>query len=280
MSDNTENQTPKSIFESSEPPEEGAQIIDETAGEDTPAPQVEVDKGGNVTATMQLEEGENPFDHRAEQEALDEAKKKVGVNPPDLPETPDIGAQNPVMMAGATDAVREEVERRFHSEFGAVSVEVTPSEREDFVRAALHDNEMKFHVPIEALGINIAVVTPPDAFTTMAAAMAKQWGKDGHIAPDSDMEWLLAFQQMHVWYQVREVNGEPTSWSSYWQGDRRPMLEIRERMQDPSHLDDVIQMPPVRWRMCLEASRIAELKYKICLQNWHDRTFFTSAGTA
>lgn len=269
---------PSSIFDDfGEVPADGVGIIDEAT---VPLDRPEVEIGDDGKIKFRVDTGDiDPYDHSAEQNARHEHESKMGTAPPPMPETSEEPIRNKAVMHDATDALKEEMERRFSQEFGDLTVEVTQQERDAFVRSALHDGEFLMDIPLEGVQATVTVALPPDAFTNSAAAAVKRWGKEGYIDADSDLQWILAFQQIHAWYQVRAINGEPTEWSDYWAGGIPSMRDVREQMNDIKVFDPIINMGAVRWRMILDAIRIAELKYKICLQNWKDRSFFGGADT-
>ena len=267
-----------SIFDGEpEMPAPGAIHHDES-GEDPSAPTVTAADDGHLKASVPLGDV-NPYDHSAEQDAIEEKRKKDGTAPPPMPEDDFTPLQNPNMMLNPTDQLMDEMERRFQLELGDSKVKVTATDRDAFVRSAMLDQEMVFVIEIEGINATVKVAMAPDEFTNSAAAAVTQWGKDGFIDSDSQLQWLLAFQQMHVWYQVREINGEPTSWSDYWADGMPSIRDMRAQMRNHASFEPFFKMNAVRWRMLLDAVRTAELKYKICLQNWKNRSFFTGADT-
>lgn len=263
-----------SIFD--EPPDEGVRTIDETPSE--PA----ADKPGGDHLKMSIPTGGvDPFDHSAEVAAARAQQAKDGTLPPDMPETKTIPPHNPAMGESSADALRDEMEARFAHDAGELKgIKATAADRDAFARAALHDSELVFDIPVEGLGVTVQVAVPPDDFTTSAAAALSHWEAGDVIDKDSGMQWLLAFQQIHAWYQIRAVDGVPTPWSDYWAGEKHPPLsDIRAKMKDASTFDPIFSLGAVRWRMLLYAIRAAEAKYRICLQRWNDRTFFIGADT-
>lgn len=268
---------PESIFsEAPEEPAENANRFDEEAAPDDAASSREVDENGHLK--MSVPTGDvDPFDHSAEEDAKRQYKEQQGTAPPDLPDPEPEEPRSPAMMHDSNEPLREEMERRFSQEFGDITVEVTQAERDAFVRSALHDEEFVLEIYLEGVDARVTVAIPPDEFTNSASAAVTQWGRDGFIDSDSDLQWLLAFQQVHTWYQIREVNGEPTSWSDYWADGMPSVRQMREDMKNPDNFKEILAMNAVRWRMLLDAVRIAEIKYKICLQNWKDRSFFGGA---
>ncbi len=267
-----------SIFDGEpEMPAAGAQRIDEKAPDAHKAAS-EIDAAGHLKASAPLGDVD-PFDHSAEQDAIDGQKSADGVAPPPLPTDEPTGLNNPNVMMSATDKLQDEMERRFRLEMGDTNIQVTAADRDAFVRAALTDAELLFTIPVEGLDATVTVALAPDEFTTSVAAAVTQLGKEGHIDKDSDLQWLLAFQQLHAWYQVRAINGEPTPWSDYWADGFPPLKDVRARMRDYESFQVFHRMNATRWRMLLEAIRTAEHKYKVCLHNWKNRSFFTGADT-
>jgi hypothetical protein len=266
-----------SIFSgSAEAPEAGANTFDDDI---VPGDlEQSVDEQGRLKVTVPLGDV-NLHDHSEEQKIAKERDRKLGVALPEMPATTPEAVRSPAMMQNSTDPLQDEMERRFSQGFGDLKVNVTSQDRDAFVRSALHDEELVLSIELPGVAATICVAIPPDSFTTSASAAVTQWGREDFIDKESDMQWLLAFQQVHAWYQVRSVNGEPTVWSDYWVDGLPPLKEIRKSMRDHSTFDPIFQLNAVRWRMMLDAIRIAELKYKICLQNWKDRSFFDGAGT-
>lgn len=254
-----------SIFDNPEPPAPGAMTGDSPFA----PPEVTVDVGEY-----------DPHDHTAEVDAVDAAAAADGTKPPTMPEHVELPLANGALIPGVTDALHDEIERRFTREHGDLQVVVTQSDRDAFVRAAMNDSELIF--PIELPGVNatVNVAMPPDVFTSSAAAAATDWGdKLEFITKGNDMQWLLSFQQMHVWFQVRAINGVATPWSDTFADGIPKARKLRKKLSEPKNFDAIFDMSAVRWRMLLDATRIAEYKYKICLENWREKTFFTGADT-
>lgn len=253
------NDNPESIFaEAAEPPEEGAATF----------------KAEVETAGIDL------YDHSAEEAVLAQEEKGDAIPIPDQPERLEAPLLNPAIQEDPAGSIREQAERAFTGTFDVGTVTVTPEERADFLRAALHDTEMVFDVELAGVDSVIRIAIPPESFTTSAGAAAAAWGKAGFNDPESDMQWLLCFQQMHAWFMVREINGTPTSWSDDFCDGIPASSFLRNKLRDPDNFEVFFSMAPVRWRMIVEAMRAAEFKYKLCLEAWQDRSFFTSAGTA
>ena len=157
MSENedTKNEEPRSIFDGpAEEPEEGANVMDESSS--SPG---KIDPGSERTVTeeghlkMKVDTGGiDPFDHSPELEARHKKEKSEGTAPPDLPETEEVGINNPAVMGTPSDRLKEEMEARFAMDYGDIEVKVTQAEREAFVRAALHDTEMQFDIEVEGVG--------------------------------------------------------------------------------------------------------------------------------
>jgi len=264
----------ESVFAESEPPEEGAIRNDEK-----PIPDAEVTEDGHLTKRINTE-GRDLYDHSEELEAERKKGYADGTAPPDMPDREPIGVRNPAMMVDPLDGVRDEIERRFQADFGDLKVTVSAAERDAFVRAALTDTELIYEIEVEGVGIIVTVAMPPDSFTNAAQAAANKWAKDDIIDTDSDLQWLLTFQQMHALFQIRAVNGEPTEWASHWDDGLPKLGDLRALLNNPDTLHDFQKMGAVRWRLLVNAIRLAEQKYRICLSNWQDRTFFTGADTA
>lgn len=268
---NVETPAPTDIFAAAyEPPEAGAKGFAHAFDADPskPAFHVEVD-----TAGVDL------FDGSAERAMLKEADRELGVDVPDQPSRQSAPITNGGMMSDPVRQMQLKADEAFSEQFDDLVVTVTPAERDRFVRAALFDTEMTFDVVIEGLGVQFSVAIPTELFTASSPLCIDAWGKTGAINTNSTTQWLLAFQQLHVWYQVRSINDSPTAWSTMFMDGVPKLSKLIEYASEQDNLTDVREMSAPRWRLCVEAVRIAERKYKLCLEAWHDRSFFTSAGT-
>lgn len=222
----------------------------------------------------------DPYDDSEARKLIREEEEKNMVAAPEPPERIVLPLNNPTVVHDSVKELNDEVERRFSGLFDLHKhVTVTPLERDAFVRAALFDSELKYDVSIPGIDIAFEVAIPPDSFTVSAAAAARHWGKIGFNEPESDMQWLLSFQQMHAWYQIRAINGEPTQWSDFFCDGVPKLSALRAVLADPNNFETFHTMNATRWKAMVEALRIAEYKYKLCLEAWHDRSFFTTAGT-
>lgn len=252
---------PANIFSmAAEPPEEGAKTF-----------KMEVDTSAS---------GIDLMDHQAEAKALRQDEEESGVHVPPKPERVTEPTRNPAIEVNPVDELKTLVDQAFSDTYEFGKVEVSAEERQRFVRAALHDNPMWFDIMLEGVGIVVRVVIPPEPFTTAAANAVTEWGKRKTMDPDSNLQWYLAFQQIHAWYQVREIEGVATEWSSMFEDGNPKHSEIRKFINEPDNFEVFFNMSAVKWRMIVEAMRMAEAKYKICVQAWRDKSFFTSAGTA
>jgi hypothetical protein len=251
------NEDPKDIFAAAaEPPEDGAERFEMEVPTD----------------------GIDPYDHSAEREAISSDAQDVSA--PEQPERLTAPVSNPAMFQDPVGDLKKEIEGRFSADYDIGKVTVDEQERQRFVRAALHDKEMWFDVKIEGVNAVVRVAIPTETFTTSVGAAATYWGKLGHNDSTSDMQWLLSFQQMHAWFQIREIDGEPTEWSDEFSDGVPRLAKLRGILKDPEEFETFFSMSAPRWRMLVEAMRIAEFKYKLCLEAWQDRSFFTSAGIA
>jgi hypothetical protein len=219
-------------------------------------------------------------DHRPETEAIREGESELGVHIPDRPERIPMVNRNPALDQDPVREIKDLVADSFTDTYDFGKVEVTADERQRFVRAALHDSEMWFDVLLEGINAKIRVVIPPEPFTTAAANAVSLWGKADAMDPSSNLQWYLAFQQIHAWYQVRAINDEPTAWSEMFEDGPMKTSALRKFINNPENFEEFFIMGSVKWRMMVEAMRIAEAKYKLCTQAWRDKSFFTSAGTA
>lgn len=225
--------------------------------------------------------GIDPYDDSEAQRLINEEADKDMVAAPEAPPHMSVPVTNEKLLLDPIAPLTDEIERRFGGVFELDKfVKVTQFEREDFVRAALFDAELVFRIELPGVSVVMDVAIPPESFTVSAAAAARHWGKIGFNEKESDMQWLLSFQQLHAWFQIRSINGEPTSWSTTFCDGVPKLSDMRATMADPENFNEFFSMNATRWRMIVEAMRIAEYKYKLCLEAWHDRSFFTSAGTA
>ena len=235
-----------------------------------------------ATFSAEMEVGDvDLFDHSAEEGAIREAEgDNDDIVAPEQPEHIEAPLHNRALQADPVADLKAQAERSFTGTFDVGKVTVDPDERTAFLRAALHDTEMCFDVRLEGLDVTIKIAIPPETFTTNAAAAATAWAKLGFNDKDSDIQWLLSFQQMHAWFMVREIDGIPTTWSDDFCDGIPKTSFTRAKLSDPDNFETFFVMTPARWRMLVEAMRIAEFKYKLCLEAWQDRSFFIPAGTA
>ena len=228
--------------------------------------------------TMPLGDTTGITDHSVEESVREARNKELGVHVPDKPETIPAPINNPAMLdEAAGEAARLAAEAAFRDEINNVKVEVTDDEKTRFMRAALHDTEMVFDIPLEGLDLMVSVAMPSEAFTAAAEMIVLRWGKDGHIDADSRMQFMVAFQQVHLWHQIRAINGVPVEWA--WDGDTPTSTQLKKFAFDYDNLSLVVNLSSTKHRLLMRASMIAEAKYRICLTNLHDRTFFTGAAT-
>lgn len=217
-------------------------------------------------------------DHNPEARAIQQDQKKDGVNALEERPHPHTRIQNPnILQDPVGDAVRDL--DPFSDKFDIGKVEVTARERDQFVRAALHDTEMIFDIHLEGLDVNVKVAIPTESFTALTGNMLEVWDAKGAADARSNVSWLLTFQQMHAWYQIREFAGFETPWASFFDDGVPKISAIRKHLENPENLDDVINMNSARWRMMVNAMALAEYKYKMCLDAWRTRAFFEKADT-
>lgn len=219
-------------------------------------------------------------DHSKEAEAKSDADKQDGVVVPEQPDHPFTPVQHPVNLQDPISDLRTHASDSMEGDFSVGKVEVTQAEKDLFVRAALHDSEMIYTVDVEGLDATIEVAIPTEAFTVAAANAVQEWGASGHLDPTSNVQWLLALQQMHVWYQVRSVNGVPTAWADVFADGLPRISALRKHLANVDLFEEIINMSPVRWRIMVNALAVAEYKYKLCLDSWRTRAFFEKADTA
>ena len=223
-------------------------------------------------------------DHSDVVSAMRNAEEEAGVVVPPLPEESPIPTPDPFKTADPQAAINEELQRRFSSELGDdIKVEVTEEEKARFVRCALHDQEMYFDVEIEGVGASLRVAMPTASFSVEVSGalsffMQEDNGTDINVS--SDMSWLMMFQKMHAWYQIRSIMGTPTKWSDFWVDGIPKTSKIRKALKKPETYEFFETMNATRWRLIIEAMNVAEIKYGICLKAWHDRSFFASADSA
>lgn len=232
--------------------------------------------------TMDMGKDHSLFDHSAETSLREARDRELGIHVPRPPDTIPAPVQNPAMLVESVGAdARAKAEAAFQDTIDEVSVQVSEEDKAAFLRAALHDTEVVFDVELEGVDMTVSVAMPSEAFTATAQMVTKAWSEAGHIDLTSTMQFLVAFQQVHLWWQIRAVNGEPVSWA--WDTDRlgeATIPRLRKFMADYDNLAPVVNMGSLRYRLLMRASMIAEIKYKLCLQSLHDRSFFTGAATA
>lgn len=220
-------------------------------------------------------------DASEETRLLREQGKEHGVQIPERPEKSDVPLNNPELAVDPARSIREEVEAAFRADFDFGKVEVSHEERERFLRCALHDTEMYFDVELEGLEMTFVVAIPTEQYTTTVLSALDKWNASEAIDVRSDMQWLLAFQQLHAWYMIRAINGKTTAWADEFENDAPPRGKtLRTFIYDADNLENIISIGAARWRSMVIAMRIAEAKYKICSDALRDRSFFTGAGTA
>lgn len=262
-----------------------AEDIDDIFATAMEAPEGEAEQltpGTKFTTTIDIADGDpNLHDHEAEAALYKERDRSMGVEVPDQPKRKFVEVNNPAMTLDPVAEMHAKMDEALSGQFSDLKVEVTTEERDRFVRAALFDSEMRFEVDIAGINATVTVAIPTETFTASAALALDRWEKAGALNQSSNTQWILAFQQLHVWYQVRAVNGKPTEWSALFLDDELPKVStLLAHASDPENLAAIRDMSAPRWRMLVEASRIAELKYKLCVEAWHDRSFFTPAGIA
>jgi hypothetical protein len=217
-------------------------------------------------------------DHNPEAQAIKQDQKKDGVAPLEERPHPHTRIQNPnILQDPVGDAVRDL--DPFSDNFDIGKVEVTARERDQFVRAALHDTEMIFDIYLEGIDAYVKVAIPTESFTALTGNMLEVWDSKGVADARSNVSWLLTFQQMHAWYQIREFAGLETQWASFFDDGVPKISAIRKHLEDPENLDAVVNMNSARWRMMVNAMALAEYKYKMCLDAWRTRAFFAKADT-
>ena len=217
-------------------------------------------------------------DHNPEANAIRGADEQDGVATlQELPH-PHTRLNNPALIADPVGKMKNEIDP-FSDNFTLGKVEVTLEERDAFVRAALHDEELVFNVYLEGIDATVAVAIPTESFTTMVANTIEMWDDKGVTRAKNNVSWLLLFQQIHAWYQVREFNGKPTKWSAAFDDGVPKISALRKILSDIENFEDVINMSAPRWRMMVNAMAIAEYKYKLCMDAWRTRSFFAKADT-
>jgi hypothetical protein len=218
-------------------------------------------------------------DHNPEAAAVRSENEKDGVAAPEELQHPNTRIQHPINLEDPVGRLKADIDP-FSDEFDIGTVTVTPAERDAFVRSALHDEEMVFDIHLEGPDINVKVAIPTEAFTVLAANTLDIWDEGGSINAKSNVHWLLAFQQLHAWYQIREFNGKVTSWATFFDEGLPKISAIRNHLKDPAAIEDLINISAPRWRMMVNAMALAEYKYKLCLDAWRTRAFFAKADTA
>lgn len=199
------------------------------------------------------------------------------------PEPIDIPIQNPGVMTApvrdakaAADAAADKLQQARHD---GITVQLSEGDRSKFVQSALNDTEMIFDIELEGVSAEVEIAIPPEAWTAAAPLIIAKWGKKGLIDVSSELQWHLAFQMLHVYFQVRSVNGKPVGWStSLAEGFNSgvKLTDVIEEATEHAYLT-VSSISAARLSLMMEAMRTAENKYRHCLTAWHDRSFFTKA---
>jgi hypothetical protein len=223
--------------------------------------------------------GINLLDHNPEAEAIRAEDDKDGVAAPSELPHPHTRIERTAVLQDPVGDMKQKIDP-FVDDFEIGPVEVTREERDAFVRSALHDTEMIFNIHLEGPDINVKVAIPPESFTTMVAQVLEMWDSQGKLDTKSNINWLLTFQQMHAWFQVREFAEKPTKWASWFDDGVPRISELRAKVENLDTFDDVINTGPTRLRMIVNAMALAEYKYKMCLDAWRTRAFFGKADTA
>lgn len=227
--------------------------------------------------------GVDVYDHSEVEGAARNSEEEAGVVIPPLPEESPMPTPDPFKTADPQAAINEDLKRRFSSALNEeVKVEVTEEEKARFVRCALHDMEMYFDVVIAGVDASLRVAIPTASFSVEVSGalsffMQEDNGTDINVS--SDMSWLMMFQKMHAWYQIRQIMKTPTEWSDFWVDGIPKLSKIRKELKKPETYDPFDTMSATRWRLIVEALNIAEIKYGICLKSWHDRSFFVNADS-
>ncbi len=249
--------------------EQAAEQEEQSAPEATPPQEIKV---------RPEELGIDLFDHNPEANAVKQDREKDGVAPLDELPNPDTKIQHPASLKDPVGNMKRIIDP-FKDEFDIGTVEVTATERDAFVRSALNDTEMIFDIHLEGIDVNVKVAIPTEAFTTLAAGILDKWDALGAINAKSNVSWLLAFQQLHAWYQIRSFNGQETPWAKFFDDGVPNISKIREHIDNYDNLSPIVNMSGPRWRMMVNAMALAEYKYKLCLDAWRTRSFFEKAGT-
>ena len=218
-------------------------------------------------------------DHNPENEAMRSADADDGVASPNELPHPHTRIERLGALADPVGKLMNDLDP-FADDFKIGKVEVTIAERDAFVRAALHDEEMSFDIHLEGLDIYVKVVIPPESFTTMVANTIDAWDSNGVTNAKNNVSWLLLFQQLHAWYQVRSFAGKPTAWSTFFDDGVPKISKLREFVSNVENFENIVNMSAPRWRMMVSAMALAEYKYKLCLDAWRTRSFFEKADTA
>jgi hypothetical protein len=210
------------------------------------------------------------FDHSAEQQAIQEHEREMGVSTPEYPVDAGAPVLHPHIMIDAVGGL-------FGKLTDGEEIKVSAEESARFLRCALNDTEMYFDVqPVSGQSVSVRVAMPTEAFTSYAGSLVNQW-------PDftgDSVAWILAMQQAHVWFCVRAVDDVPTAWSDFFADGVPKTSELLKVLRGPNdYMDAVFNMSAPRWRLLLEAVRIAEMKTKTCLAAWQQRAFFGTGDT-
>lgn len=218
-------------------------------------------------------------DHNPEAQAIRTEDEKDGVAAPQELPFPHTNIQRPAALVDPVGKLKNEIDP-FVDDFEIGKVEVTMTERDQFVRSALHDTEMSFDIMLEGPDISVKVAIPTESFTTLVAQVIDQWDSQGIVKSTNNVSWLLLFQQLHAWYQIREFGGKPTPWAKFFDDGVPRLSQIRAAIENYDSIEQVVNMSAPRWRLMVNAMALAEYKYKLCLDAWRTRAFFVKADTA
>lgn len=227
------------------------------------------------TAVNPLDKGVKTHLDASAEDISEVVDRPYEIEPPQ--KTEDLPPDQKVGQDSQQD-IRDRLLSDFRGDYDFGRVEVSPSERMDFIRSGLNDSELVFRNHVSGVGIEVIVAIPSGDTTSSILWAIHEWGKKGWIDADDDMQFIPLFTQMHVWYQIREIAGKATGWMD--PEEIKTSTQLREKLAKRETLQEVMDMSGPRWQITLLGLRVAEHKYKICLSRLLDRSFFETAESA
>lgn len=216
------------------------------------------------------------MDHSVEQEALKQHDAETGIHIPEIPTAQEIRTSQQFDANVDAEERRRNMELPFqHLDDRLGEITVEPEERANFLRSALHGDDLYFNAHIPGLNVDVKVRMAKPSFTNaMTLAIEAQLKDRPALAGD----WLSRFQFLSLWLMVEEYDGRPTA----WYGALNPAPSYRQLIEiltNEELIEKMRDMPEPQFESMLVACYIAEKKLKKCLEALTDRSFFATAAT-